>query len=156
MERVRKKILYELFRLLHPQLWNKSLQINGIPEIAYISGLKIGTNVSINSGCFFQGYGGITIGNNVTISRGVSILTRTLDVQHYTINAKKKYRDHIDEAVIISDGVWLAANVIILPGVVIAKNCVVAAGAVVAKSLQEENTLYAGVPAKKVKRLDEK
>ena len=52
--------------------------------------------------------------------------------------------------VIIRDFVFIGPRVIILPGVTINKGAVVAAGAVVTKDV-EENSIVAGVPAKKIK-----
>jgi acetyltransferase-like isoleucine patch superfamily enzyme len=42
--------------------------------------------------------------------------------------------------------------VIILPGTIVEDNCIIAAGSVVNK-LIESNSVYAGVPAKKIKDL---
>ena len=67
------KIIRELYRLFHPQIWGKQLQINGIPRIYDIKNLTLGKNVSVNTGCVLQSYGGIKIGNNVTISDGAKV-----------------------------------------------------------------------------------
>lgn len=146
------KLLRELYRLFHPQLWGHNLQINGIPHIYDIKKLKIGQNVSINAGCVLQCYGGLIIDNNVTISDGAKILTRSLRTTNYIENASKRERDHMEKEIEIGDGVWIAANAIILPGVVIKKNSIIAAGAVVTNDV-DENSIYAGVPAKKIKTI---
>lgn len=49
----------------------------------------------------------------------------------------------------IGKEVFLGCNAIVCNGVKIGKNCIVGAGSVVTKNL-EENSVYAGVPAKKV------
>lgn len=49
----------------------------------------------------------------------------------------------------LEENVFLGCNVIVCKGVKIGKNCVVGAGSVITKNL-EENSVYAGVPAKKV------
>lgn len=56
--RIKNKILCEIYRLSHPSLWGKKLQINGIPEILSINKLNIGENVSINKRCYLQ-WGGL-------------------------------------------------------------------------------------------------
>lgn len=38
---------------------------------------------------------GVIIGNKVTLSHGVTILSVGLDTTSYAENAEKKYRDHI-------------------------------------------------------------
>ena len=50
----------------------------------------------------------------------------------------------------IGRNVWIGANVTILPGVTIGNGAIVSAGAVVTKDVAE-NTIVAGVPAKKVR-----
>lgn len=149
--RIINKIIRELYRMLHPLLWGKNLQINGIPKIYDIKKLKIGDNVSINSGCVLQSYGGLTVGNNVTLSDGAKILTRSLDVVDYLSNAQLAERIHVDKPVSIGSGVWIATNAVVLPGVTIADNIIVAAGAVVTENLNKEGYIYGGVPAKLIK-----
>ncbi len=53
----------------------------------------------------------------------------------------------------ICKGSWIGANVVILPGVTVGENSVVAAGSVVTKDIQPF-CLYAGVPAKFIKRIE--
>lgn len=55
-------------------------------------------------------------------------------------------------AIHIGDGTWVGMGVSILPGVIVGSGCVVAAGSVVTCDL-EDDCLYAGVPAKKIKKL---
>lgn len=151
--RIVTKLIRELYRLFHPRLWGKNIQINGIPKIYDIKKLIIGKNISINDSCVLQCYGGLKIGDNVTISDGAKIFTRSLRTDQYIDNAKKVKREHVDKNVEIGDGVWIAANAIVLPGVHIAPNCIIATGAVVSKDLKEEACLYGGIPARKIKEL---
>ena len=58
----------------------------------------------------------------------------------------------VPQKVTIKKGAWLGANVTVLPGVTIGENSVVAAGALVNKDV-EPNSVYAGIPAKKIKEL---
>ena len=50
--------------------------------------------------------------------------------------------------------VWVAANSTILPGVKIADGCVIAAGSVVTSDCDVENSLYGGIPARFIKKLE--
>lgn len=59
----------------------------------------------------------------------------------------------IAKPVKIGNDVWIGGNVTILPGVSIGNNVVVAAGAVVTKDLAD-NGLYGGVPAHKIKDIE--
>lgn len=53
----------------------------------------------------------------------------------------------------IGDGCWIGAGSTILGGVTIGKGTIIGAGSVVNKDC-EANSLYAGVPAKFIKRLE--
>ncbi len=57
--------------------------------------------------------------------------------------------------VVIEDDVLIGANAVILEGIRVGKGAIVAAGAVVTKDVPEY-TVVAGIPAKIVKRVDEK
>lgn len=152
--RLISKIKRELWRSVHPRIWGRNLQINGIPSISGEGDLIIGEHVSINDDVVIQLAGDVTIGDNVTISRGCVILTTGLDTNNYRENSQKMLRDHIVKNVIIEDNVWIAANVTITPGSVIPKGAIIAAGAVVTGILRDEYALYGGVPAKKIKKLN--
>jgi acetyltransferase-like isoleucine patch superfamily enzyme len=56
--------------------------------------------------------------------------------------------------IIVEDEVWIGANVTILPGVKIGKCSVIGAGSVVTADV-EPYSIYAGVPAKKIRCLEE-
>lgn len=153
--RVIDKTLRELYRLFHPIIWGKRVQINGIPRI-YGENLILGKDISLNPGVIIQTSGGVEIGDRCTISRGVTILTASLDTSDYLENSKQIFRDHTEKKVVIEEGVWLAANAIVCPGVTIAKESIVAAGSVVCKDLAEPGCLYAGNPAKMIKKITTK
>ncbi|GAB6011243.1 glycosyltransferase [Viscerimonas tarda] len=102
--------------------------------------LSIGENTHINRRCFFDARAGIQIGNNVSISHQVTLMTGGHDVQ-----SKSFVGDF--RPIIINDFVWIGVNATILRGVTIGKGAVVAAGAVVTKDV-EPYTVVGGVPAK--------
>ncbi|MDF0533016.1 acyltransferase [Shewanella sp. A32] len=56
--------------------------------------------------------------------------------------------------IVIGNNVYIGSGVIILPGVTIGDNVIIGAGSVVTKSLEAEN-VYAGVPARKIKTINE-
>lgn len=59
------------------------------------------------------------------------------------------------EPVVIEDDVLIGANVVVLEGVKVGKGAVVAAGSIVVKDV-EPYTVVAGVPAKLIKKVDDK
>jgi len=59
------------------------------------------------------------------------------------------------DPVIIEDDVMIGANVVILEGIKVGKGAVIAAGSVVIKNV-EPNMVMAGIPAKPLKKVDDK
>ena len=59
------------------------------------------------------------------------------------------------DPVIIEDNVLIGANAVITEGVRVGKNSVIAAGSVVLSDV-EPNSVYAGIPARKIKEVDDK
>ena len=112
--------------------------------------IELGNNVSFNKNCSIVSRKKIKIGNYCIFGPNVSIY----DHDHGTSldnNVFSKQEFYVKE-IHIGNNVWLGAGVTILPGVIIGDNVVVGANAVVTKNL-ENNSLYAGVPAKKIKVL---
>lgn len=103
----------------------------------------------INSGTSIDNeFGRVAIGRDVAIGSGVRIISFTHD--HSDPHRRAGRISSAD--VTIEDGSWIGSSVVILPGAHIGHGCVVAAGAVVRGKL-DHDCLYAGVPARMVKRL---
>lgn len=154
IKRIFNKIKHLAYYYSHPFLWGKNVQINGIPTIGNPKNFHLGKHVSLNDKCYIQSVGGVKLGNYVTISYGVTILTSGLDSKDYPDTCNCKNRKHLVAPVAIGDGVWLCANVTVTPGITIAPTIIVAAGSVVTKDLDKEGWLYGGVPAKPIKPLN--
>jgi glycosyltransferase involved in cell wall biosynthesis len=106
--------------------------------------LTIGDYSHINRGCLLDARGGITIGNNVSVSHNVSIMSGSHD---YNSN---HFRGRF-LPVKIDDYVWIGNNAVIQQNITIGKGAVVCAGAVVTKDV-EPYSVVAGVPARKIKK----
>ncbi|MEE8885438.1 MAG: sugar O-acetyltransferase [Eubacteriales bacterium] len=91
----------------------------------------------------------VHIGDHVMIGPNTMIST----VSHPLTPSGRRKHLGIAKPVTIGDDVWIGGNVTILPGVTIGSNVVVAAGAVVTKDVPD-NTLVGGVPAKKMRTLE--
>ncbi len=104
--------------------------------------LKIGSYSHINRGCLLDAREKIIIGDNVSISHNVSIVTGGHDYQSSIFKGKFK-------PIVIDDYVWIGIGAMILQGVHIGKGAVVCAGAVVVKDVNDFEVV-AGVPAKKI------
>lgn len=100
---------------------------------------------------FCSAWGGVVLGDRVTLSYGCVVLTSGLDVQNYESWYQSAKRPHRNKSVVIEDGAWIGANAMIMPGCRISRNVVVGAGSIVTKNLDQEGWLYAGNPAKPIK-----
>lgn len=110
--------------------------------------ITIGKQVFINMGCKFQDQGGIYIGDHVLIGHNVVLAT----LNHAM--APDRRADMIPAPIHIGNRVWIGSNATILPGVTIGDGAIVAAGAVVTKDVPA-CTVVAGVPARKLRTIDE-
>lgn len=91
----------------------------------------------------------VKMGNNVWIGPNTLIAT----INHPLNPAGRRQHLGIAKPITIGNDVWFGGNVTVLPGVTIGNNVVVAAGAVVTKDIPD-NSLVAGVPAKKIRELE--
>jgi len=98
--------------------------------------IHIGNNVNIQDGaiihCTYQ-KAPVTIGNNVSIAHAAIIHGCT-----------------------IHDNVLIGMGAILMDGVVVESNSIIAAGALVSQGTHvESGSVYAGIPAKKIKSIDQ-
>lgn len=117
------------------------------------AGVTIGTNCRLND---YPRWGSepwlITLGNHVEISLNVTFLTH--DGATWCFRDQDRFKDVIRYGkIIIEDNCFIGANCTILPGVHIGENTIVGAGSIVTKDL-ESNSVYAGVPARRICSLD--
>ena len=131
-----------LRRILRIRIGSKSAIHMG----CFFSGrqVTIGHNTVINRNCYIDGRVGVAIGNNVSISPEVYILSLTHDPQSPTFQT-------IPGKVVIDDYTWIGVRAIVQSGVALGKGCVVAAGAVVTKDV-ESYAIVGGVPARVIGR----
>ena len=101
-----------------------------------VHSIRIGNNVNIRDGvvihCTYQ-KAAVEIGDNVSIAHSAIIHGCT-----------------------IHDNVLVGMGAILMDGVIVESNSVIAAGAVVSKNtIVKSGSVWAGVPAKKIKEMDE-
>lgn len=106
--------------------------------------VTIGEDSVINHGCLIMPFLPIYIGNHVSISAGVSLVTGGHDIDDPSFSPYAA-------PITIEDYVWIGMNATVLGGVTIGKGAVVATGALVAKDVPPF-TVVAGAPARAVKR----
>ena len=116
--------------------------------------IDIGDDVWVGYFCLLDGSGGLTIGNQVSISSGVHIYTH--DSSNYRIHDKEKDMEngtHIDRSpVVIGDNVQIGANSIVLKGVTIGNNVIIGALSLVNSDIPD-NCIAVGNPCKVIKMI---
>lgn len=107
-------------------------------------GITIGRNTVINRNCCLDGRRGVTIGDNVSISPHVFILTEQHDIDDPAFATE-------GAPVVIGNRAFVGTRAIILPGVTIGEGAVVATGAVVTRDVPPYSVV-AGVPARPIRK----
>lgn len=138
----------KLYRMIYRKI------VNNINPVKYAK--KIGVNmkgiVYLTGSVFWNTEPWIiTLGDNVHISDGVRFITHD--------GGARLFRNQIPDLentqpIKVGDNVFIGNCVIILPGVTIGDNVVIGAGAVVTKNI-DDNSVIAGVPARKIESFDE-
>lgn len=112
------------------------------PRNLRATGASIGANTRINRGCCLDLRGPLSIGDNVSISPDVAIITTQHDFADPAFSLQSR-------GVLIEDHVWIGIRATILPGSTIGRGAVVAAGAVVSGRVAPMSVV-AGVPARPI------
>ena len=94
----------------------------------------------------------ITVGDNVSITADVSILTHDFCSSVF----RQKYYDYVPgrSKVVIGNNVYIGQKAMILRGVTIGDNVIIGAGAIVTKDIPSDSVV-AGIPARVICTLDE-
>lgn len=131
------------------QKLNDSISVWGNRERLHIDGTAKMTNTLFNTTS-----GEITIGKYTFTGHNVSIITGTHDIRQIEEERMDSYPES-GRDIIIGDGVWIASNCVILGPCTIGNNSVIAAGAIIKPNTKiPANTVWAGIPAKKIKNIE--
>lgn len=141
---------YEFFRKKYCIKTN--FGFNGTDIRIYGDGkeISLGNNSYIGSFSTIQLTKGnkVVIGENCQISHNVRMYTSSA-VPDQDFRFPKEKPNKVGN-ILIGDGVWIGANVFINPGIIIGDNSVIGANSVVTKNI-DNNCIYGGVPAKKIR-----
>lgn len=117
---------------------------SSIYDSSYIFGnVKVGKNCWIGPFSIIDGSGGLSIGDNCTISSGVHIYTH--DNVKKTLSGGKIPIDY--EKVSIGECTYIGPQSIISKGTCIGKHCLIAANSFINKNI-DDNSIVAGNPGK--------
>ncbi len=109
--------------------------------------VSVGRGTFVNRGCVFDG--DVEIGSRCAIGIEAMFLSST----HELGDRSRRAGPVRFERVVVGDGCWIGSRALVLPGVTIGSGTVIAAGAVVREDC-DPDTLYAGVPARAIRRLE--
>ncbi len=174
------KVLVSLFKLLpgfiHSLLWSMTTNFSGPFSVLFrylsfsarvgrfdknsyigthvvlknIEHMQVGENFSLHDFCYVDAVGGVTIGKNVSIAHGSSLIS--FNHGWNDVSLPIKYNPIIQAPIVIEDDVWIGCGVRIMPGVTIGGRSIIAAGSVVVKDVPG-NTIVGGVPARVIKSI---
>ena len=140
-----------------PLLDKKNINARIEPGAIIRDQVEIGDNAVIMMGAIINI--GAVIGEGSMIDMGAVLGGRATVGKHCHIGAGAVLAGVIEPAsatpVIVEDDVLIGANAVVIEGVRIGRGAVVAAGAVVISDV-EPDTVVAGIPARVIKRKDEK
>ena len=140
-------IRYCLAATLFKQI-GKNVSIYPYCVFLHTQELSVGSNVSIHEFSYIDAYGGIEIGDDVSISHGVSVLS--FEHKYDSTNVPIKNQGATIEPIKIESDVWIGAKASILGGVTISSGCIIGANGVVTKNTPH-NCVLCGVPVKVIK-----
>lgn len=113
---------------------------------SYVFGnVKVGINTWIGPFTILDGSGGLSIGNNCSLSAGVQIYTH--DTVKWANTGGKADYEYAETK--IGDNVYIGPNSIIAKGITIGNRCIIGANSFVNKSFPDDSKI-AGTPAKKI------
>ena len=112
------------------------------PRTVRETGFRLGSHSRVNRNCCLDARGPLDIGEHVSISPDVTILTASHGVNDPDFRVEIR-------PVVVEDHVWIGTRATILPGVTLGRGSVVAAGSVVTRDVAPLS-IVAGAPARPV------
>lgn len=122
-------------------------EINSISEPDVADGMSLHPVFKLGDGAMLGASHKIDFTDQVSLGRRVILGGRNSSI--WTHNRQET------APIVIGDNTYLGSEIRIAPGARVPANCVVGMGAVITKVLSEEYTLFGGVPAVKIRKLDD-
>jgi len=110
--------------------------------------ITMGDRCSVNQFCVLNGFGGITIGNDVRIAAHTVIVSSTHRIDSIALPIRAQGNE--PRPTVIGDDVWIGAHCVVLGGVRIGAHAVIGAGSVVRHDVPEY-AVVAGAPARVIR-----
>lgn len=128
----------------------RNFQVFSSAYINSLSGIEVGKNVYIGPNTVLIGKE-FFIGNNVLIGPNCVLSAGN----HTWKDDSFRFGKQVAIPVIINSGCWVSANCTLTAGSELPKYSILAAGAILSKKYNDERMIYAGVPAKPIKRIND-
>lgn len=113
--------------------------------------LKTGSNCWLGRNLTIHGSGTVEIEDNCYTAPDVTFLTGSYEAA----SQESESDENLQASIRVEAGAWIGTGVILCQNVTVGKGCMIIPNTCVMKSLPE-NTLSGGVPARVMKKLDEK
>lgn len=139
--------LGDIFRSLWLKFFLKKINTLWIREgitFHFPENISLG-NCVISEYAYFNGYGGIEVGDMVIIGAGSKFYSH--DHIFSSLEKPIRYQGLVKKPIKIKNNVYIGCNVVVLGDVTIESGAVIGAGSVVTSNIPE-NAIAAGVPAK--------
>jgi len=107
--------------------------------------LELGNQASVADGAILYNMGGITVGERCAISQGAHLCGGSHDIDSRNMAL-------IAAPIVLERHVWICAEAFVGLGVRVAEGCVVGARAVLMKSASDPWTVWAGNPARPIRK----
>lgn len=120
-------------------------------ETGYEGHVTLGDDCFVGAHAILNGFGGITIGDNVLIAGHCHIVSG--DHGFADLSVPMSQQPITGKGITIEDDVWLGAGVKLLDGVRIGQGSIISAGAVVNRDVAPRS-IVGGVPAKLIRMRD--
>jgi acetyltransferase-like isoleucine patch superfamily enzyme len=126
-----------------------NFQVTSTTYFNTLSGIKIGDNIYI-------GHNNVIIGLDITINDEVIIGPNCVisGGNHVFKNGSFRFGTSIVSKVLIEKGSWIGANCTITGGTILPERSILAAGSVLTKKFENKESVYGGVPACFIKKID--
>jgi acetyltransferase-like isoleucine patch superfamily enzyme len=111
-------------------------------------GLTVGDDVGLGTDCFYGCAGGIEIGSDTIVGNWVGMHSENHRVDRRDVPIREQGVTHL--GIVVGRDCWIGAKATLLDGVRLGDGCVVAAGAVVVAGEYPGETVYGGVPARRI------
>lgn len=123
-------------------------KIVGPIQISPTCGLKLGEDTWVGANLTIHGNGAVQIGDRCDLAPDVTFLTGS----HELGDSSRRAGRGRNTCVIVGDACWLGARCTLVGDLEVGESAVIGAGSLVINNV-DESSLWAGVPAKRIRRL---